>query len=474
MVEGLAAEDLAAGRAGGELGDLGRQRADRRSREDELGGGHGHQQLTLVGRPRPRGGGQELTSRRGRRTGPDMLAGTGAGGGHEVGIGPDGGGEAVAQRLVSGGDGDRGGVQGGAARGREIPQDRGAHQPVRERHHGAGRAGAELDEAAGRQLVERSHRVRASRDAGHVRHGCRRPEHRQGGDEVTRRVVAAGDLCDHQRSVRVGRRQRGRRLRGLDGQLVEQRPDVQWAAAGVGVETGRHPRRDGPSVPALGQLGHRRDLERPDVDASVEGVHEAHQSRGQAVAALGPAGQAEQDAVVVQPPGGEREGPQRRLVGPLRVVHHHGDRRLEVEPVDQAQEGGADRHGVGAGARREPGARVGVDRRPAQELVDDAVLELRLGLVAGRDDHRRPVGLPRGCEHVPPEGGLADAGRADEEHDAGVAGARAGQRTLEVRYLGVPPDDPGVACAHRPPLPVQSRTVAGRRASPLSVVVGRW
>ena len=102
-------------------------------------------------------------------------------------------------------------------------------------------------------------------------------------------------------------------------------------------------------------------------------------------------------APVVQAAGGERERLHGRQVGPLGVVDDDEQRPLATVVFGETEHDLADGQRVGAGAVPMEGGRGGEPGRGglAEQLVDDAEVELALELVATRPQHDR-VGRQHG------------------------------------------------------------------------------
>ena len=96
-------------------------------------------------------------------------------------------------------------------------------------------------------------------------------------------------------------------------------------------------------------------------------------------------------APVVQAAGGERERLHGRQVGPLGVVDDDEQRPLATVVLGETEHDLADGQRVGAGAVPMEGGRGGEPGRGglAEQLVDDAEVELALELVATRPQHDR-------------------------------------------------------------------------------------
>jgi hypothetical protein len=148
----------------------------------------------------------------------------------------------------------------------------------------------------------------------------------------------------------------------------------------------------------------------------------------------------EQHPLVDPPAGGEQQGAQRIHVGPVRVVDDHHDRGPLRQVLDHVQDPGPDADRF-LGRERPVAADQqprGADARHAHDLVDHAVGDVGLPLLAGGAEHRevRFVG-----EELLEEHRLADARVALHDQDARRARPGGGELGAQRRDLGGPPDE---------------------------------
>ena len=138
----------------------------------------------------------------------------------------------------------------------------------------------------------------------------------------------------------------------------------------------------------------------------------------------------DEDAVGDEPPYHEQQRPQRRHVGPVRVVEEQHDRVLVLQRAEQLEDPRSRAEMIGFARWRLAGA--------AQELVDDAERQVALREVAARAQDG-DVGH-RG-EELLDERRLPDARRTLDEHQPRLPAARACQSLLQGLQLPLPADE---------------------------------
>ena len=324
-------------------------------------------------------------------------------------------------------------------------------RPPRRRH---------VDEAALDGLGQRRRRIDAARDA---RQAVDRQRAGDGdrGDQGLGVGRARGEPAEDHRGVRVGRRQRspsGRQRRRFE--LVHQHERLQRVAAGVVVQPGDGSRAQAHAGTGADQIGERPGAERADPQPQATAIAHEPVERLEAWARRA-LDDDEGGPAIVQAAGGERQRLHGDEVGPLGVVDDDEQRTVPAvllhEPEDHLADGQRIRAGPGTAHRRwrrQP-RRGGL----AQQLIDDAEVELPLELVAAGPQHDGGRRHRRGDRSR--QGRLADPGVALDQHDLW----RPGQRPLEDRggrgLLG--------GAAHqdlRVPRPLAARTPVARAPSP--------
>ena len=158
----------------------------------------------------------------------------------------------------------------------------------------------------------------------------------------------------------------------------------------MGVEAFGRPRREVDAGADPHELGERADGQRGEAQPVAAPV--AHEAVERLEARGGrPLHDQQHGPPVVQAAGGERERLHGRQVGPLGVVDDDEQRPLATVVLGETEDDLADGQRVGAGAVAMEGGRGGEPGRGglAEQLVDDAEVELALELVATRPQHDR-------------------------------------------------------------------------------------
>ena len=366
--------------------------------------------------------------------------------GREAFVGRDRRGDAVPQRRPPVGDQPgRRGVQRAAPGDPEGVVHGRAHEGMRERQ-GDRRARPRLgQQARGGGLVKGRERVGQLGQPRHLRQRALHAEHGRGVDEAPRGRRAAREAVPNDEPERAWRGQRPvRRAPRVGRELGEQRPGVQRVALGAVVQTaGGHRRERRAHLRGeVAQLGLGEAGQPDDAVVPLDEPAQALREPGDRVAHA----EQRQHRVGHQAPQREQQGRERRPVGPVHIVDDHDDRVgavigvVPALPVEQAQHAGADRDGIVQRVGG-PGHGPRVASHRTRELLDDAVREQRLGLVAARTQHRqRTVGARLGEETLE-QRGLAHPGRALDEHDPRTARHSVGDRRAQHGQLGDASDE---------------------------------
>ncbi len=172
----------------------------------------------------------------------------------------------------------------------------------------------------------------------------------------------------------------------------------------------------------------------------------------------GPDRHGHQDPDRVEPPGQETQEPQGRLVGPLGVVHQHGQRRplgeVDQQPVQAVQQRerrprsglpvtGAEQAlgDAGGAAEHLPPLLVVARQDGFEQLAHHAEGELPLQFGAAGRQHDAPL-VRREPAQVAQQGRLAETGPRLQHREAAVTGLHPDHELPEGAHLGVPFHEP--------------------------------
>ena len=275
--------------------------------------------------------------------------------GGQRGVGAGAARHPVRQARAAAGQPGRHSVQRGPAGHPDVTVDRGPDQRVREGDLPPSRRWRLAQQPLSDGLLQRGQRVGQPGQRRGVGQLAVAAEHRRGHHQRLGVHGADSQPGYHQRAQRPRRREAcPGHPQQLDGQVVQQFPDVQRDAPGVLAQPLGRPARQPPRPGQRSQRGHLPGVQARQIQPNPPlGCH-PHQPGREPGQPVGSGRDHAQHRVGAQPPRGEAQRQQRQLIPPLGVVHnqHQGGGSSPLAQQRQHRRPGRQRVGTATSQHR--------------------------------------------------------------------------------------------------------------------------